>query len=104
MSGWDIEPGGVKRVLTKVETHASDLGTASGDVATHIESCAQAVGSSIVTKALSDFATARTPELTALAKRMNSAMTGTVNATLDYMKGSLDMAANAQRAATGKHG
>jgi hypothetical protein len=99
MGKWDIDPKGVKGVLTKVETHAGDLGTALGSFATDLENCASAVGTSIVAKALSDFATARAPELKSMSTHINNAMTGTVDAVGDYIRGNLEMAANAQHAA-----
>lgn len=99
MGKWDIDPKGVKGVLTKVETHAGDLGTSLNSLATDLENCANAVGKSIVAKALSDFATARSPELKSVSTRIKNAMTGTVDAVGDYIHGNLEMAANAQRAA-----
>lgn len=99
MPRWDIDPPGVKGVLTRVETHASDLASAAGWVASDFEMCGSAIGASIVTKALSDFATARAPELHAAASRISAAMTGTVTAVTDYIHGNLEMAKNAQTAA-----
>jgi hypothetical protein len=99
MASWDIQLGGVQGVLTKVEGHANDLGTAANSVATDLENCANAIGESIVAKALSDFANARAPELTAVANRITTAMTNTVAACTDYANGNLTMAANAQAVA-----
>jgi hypothetical protein len=99
MGKWDIDPKGVKGVLTKVETHVSDLGTALGSFATDLENCGNSIGQSIVAKALSDFATAKAPDLKSVSTRIKNAMTGTVDAVTDYVHGNLEMAANAQRAA-----
>jgi hypothetical protein len=99
MGAWDINPKGVKGVLTKVETHASDLGDALSSFATDLENCGSAIGQSIVAKALSDFATAKAPDLKSVSTRIKNAMSGTVDAVTDYINGNLEMAANAQHAA-----
>ena len=100
MSRWDIDPNGVKGVLMKVQSHASDLSTAAGSVSSDFEGCGFAIGASIVTQALSDFATARASELQDAGTRVGSAMTGTVAAVMAYQNGNLEMAKNAQAAAT----
>jgi hypothetical protein len=99
MGNWDIDPKGVKGVLTKVETHAGDLGDALSSFATDLENCGSAIGQSIVAKALSDFASAKAPDLKSVSSRIKNAMNGTVNAVTDYIHGNLEMAANAQHAA-----
>ncbi len=104
MARWDIHPAGVRGVLTKVETHAESLGTSVKAFATSLESAGSACGQSIVTAALGDFAKHRTGDLTAAGTRIKTAMTGTVNAVGDYLKGDLAMAANAQHAAGQKAG
>lgn len=100
MARWDIDPHGVQGVLSKVATHADDLSTAATSVSTDLSNCANAIGASIVTQALSDFATARAKELQDAGTRVGAAMTGTVNAVTAYQKGNYDMAKNAQAAAT----
>jgi hypothetical protein len=100
MSRWDIEPPGVAAVLTKVETHATDLGTAATSLSTDMQICGGAIGQSIVAKALSDFATARGPELQDAGTRITTAVKGTVDAVTDYINGNLTMAANAQTVAS----
>lgn len=100
MSRWDIDPNGVKGVLMKVQSHANDLSEAAGFVSSDFEGAGTAIGASIVTKALSDFATARAKELQDAGTRVGSAMTGTVAAVMAYQKGNLEMAKNAQAAAT----
>lgn len=100
MARWDIDPNGVKGVLTKVGTHAEDLSTAANSVSTDVMNCGSAIGASIVTQALSDFATARSKELQDAGTRVSAAVTGTVNAVTAYEKGNLEMAKNAQAAAT----
>ena len=99
MSKWDIDPKGVRGVLTRVETHAGDLGTAAETVSSDFQACGDAIGASIVTKALSDFATARAPELQTVGSRISAAMKGTVEAVTDYINGNLEMAQHAQAAA-----
>ncbi len=100
MARWDIEPLGVQGVLTRVEAKAGDLGTAGTDFANALEAAGQAVGKSIVAVALSNFAQNRAPELTGVATRVKSAMTGTVTAVTAYVQGNLEMAKNAQASAT----
>ena len=99
MSRWDIDPSGVRAVLTRVETHARDLGTAAETLSSDFQACGDAIGASIVTKALADFATARATDLQAAGTQISAAMTGTVDAVTDYIKGNFEMAQNAQTAA-----
>lgn len=99
MARWKIEPLGVKRVVTSAETHATALGKSVTDFGVDLQNCASAIGDSIVSKALSDFAGARTAELKGVGTRVSTAMTGTVTAVNAYVKGNLEMAANAQATA-----
>lgn len=99
MARWKIEPLGVKGVVVKAEGHATSLSTAVSSFGTDLENCAQAIGASIVTKALSDFGQARSAELKGVGTRITTAMNGTVQAVNAYITGNLEMAKNAQHQA-----
>jgi hypothetical protein len=104
VTGWDIHPDGVQAVVTRVGTHTQTLSTAAKSFATNIQAAAQASGSSVVANALNDFLTHRAAELTGLGTLIESAETGAVNATIAYLKGDEQMAANAQAAAAAAAG
>lgn len=99
MTSWDIDPAGVRGVLGTVDTHAKSLSAGVTSLSTHLESAGGACGKSIVALALSNFVDARTPELTTMGDRINSAFTGTVNAVTAYLNGDEEMAATAQASA-----
>ena len=99
MAQWDIKPAGVKGVLTKAETSATSLSDAITSFGGDLQSCAGAIGQSIVAKALSDFAQGRTAELAGMGTHISTAMKGTISAVNAYTQGNVGMAANAQRTA-----
>lgn len=85
--------------MIKAEGNAKSFVKGVQTFGTDLESCASAAGSPIIAKALGDFAKARSTDLQAAGKRVNTAMTGTVEAVNYYIKGNNDMALNAQAAA-----
>lgn len=98
MSSWDIDPAGVKGVLSRTESVAEKLQGEFSAINSAAESAAENSSSSIIAEALSGFLQARTPDLQYLVNRSVAAMTGAVKATNAYLQGDLAMAANAQAA------
>lgn len=99
MAQWDIKPAGVKGVLVKAETSATSLSDAITSFGGDLESCAGAIGQSIVAKALSDFVQGRSAELSQMGTHISTAMKGTISAVNAYTQGNIEMAANAQTTA-----
>lgn len=100
MARWSIEPAGVRGVLTRSATHAEGFAHGVDGLMTHAGAAAAASGSSLVARALSDYAGARKNDLFKAGERIHSGFTGTVSAVNAYIAGDLAMAANAQQAAS----
>lgn len=106
MSAWDIDPAGVKSVVTKVAGHVTD-GHGGGDtlehhvtdLGTHIENAANAAASSPIGTALKEFVEHYSPALKGMATKTGSCIQGAVDATKAYIQGDLEMAAEAEHKA-----
>jgi len=112
MTGWDLQPQGISGVLkttgefaAKIEKHARSYGK-------HLQSAAEHAGTisadsgggggkegakgGLVALALSQFAEHTTPDLKFIAARAGKSLNGAMDATTEYLKGDLHMAAQAQ--------
>ncbi|SDI95737.1 hypothetical protein SAMN05444157_0985 [Frankineae bacterium MT45] len=96
MSTWSVDPAGVQSVLNVVCQRAGALATASDSMFGNVERAASSSGSQIVAQALSDFLTARAPELANAAKTIDAAVSGAAKATRAYEAGDQQMAVNAR--------
>lgn len=105
--GWDIDPAGVKGVVTRVAGLVTD-GHGGGDTlehrvtafGNHIVDAANAAASSPVGTALKEFAAHYGPILKNMAATTGNCVNGAVEATKYYINGDLEMAAAAERRAS----
>lgn len=97
MGRWDIDPGGVRGVLSKTQAAYEPLAEQAEDYLTSLKAAATATGSQIVAQALVGFATHHGATLTGIAQRTSRCFQGAVNATNAYLRGDEEMAARAQR-------
>jgi hypothetical protein len=106
MSSWDIDPAGVKSVVTKVGGHVTD-GHGGGDTlehhfkdfGDHMQNAAEGAASGPIGTALKEFVDHYSPALKSMASKTGSCVQGAVEATKDYIQGDLEMAAQAQKKA-----
>ncbi len=101
MSSWSISPSGVQSVLAVVQVSAGDLGTAAGGLETGHEELSGGVGDLLVgvANAVLGLIESETTTLTSVVNRIESCGTGAAEATIAYVAGDEEMAANAQSAA-----
>jgi hypothetical protein len=96
MPRWDIDPEGVRRVVTKTAGVAEGLVDQADAYIKSLQAAAEASGSALVAKALVDFATAKDPFVQDLVTRTTRVMTAAVGATKAYVEGDTEMAEAAQ--------
>jgi hypothetical protein len=101
MSTWDIDPSGVQGVLARTGEVATGFDGALTTMASALEGAATASDSGPVSAALSEFVGSVTADVRAVFSRTQAAMNGCAGAVNAYVAGDLEMAANAQAAATG---
>jgi hypothetical protein len=99
VSKWSVEPSGVRAVLGRVQGHADELSAALTSFGADLESAAAGSQSSIVAPALGDFLAASEGRLARVTGLIAAAENGAAKATLAYLHGDEQMAANAQNAA-----
>jgi hypothetical protein len=108
MTGWDISPSGVQRVLTKTAEAAEGLSDTGKALQETLPSAAKSAGTvqqggveksgvqGPVAAALGEFFTAYQEKLMYVAVRTSNSLSGAATATNEYVKGDLKMAAQAQ--------
>lgn len=110
LTGWDIDPGGVRGVVKSTGAVAEGLEKQSTSYGKHLASAAKSAGTlsgpggevpegGLVAVALSKFAMEAQEDLKYIALRAAKSLKGAVTATSEYVQGDLDMAAEAQRKA-----
>lgn len=99
MASWDIQPDGVRAVLSRVDVHAQDLAGAARSFGADVESAANATASAIIATSLVEFANDQANALSGIDDLVRSAENGAVGATNAYLHADERMADNAQRAA-----
>jgi hypothetical protein len=99
MAKWDIDPAGVQAVLTRTGTHGQDLANGLTRFLSDTESAAQTSASALIASALGNFLQAREAELQGIQSHVQTALDGTAKATVAYVLGDQQMAANAQHTA-----
>ena len=97
MSRWDIDPAGVRSVVSRTIDHAEGFERQARSYETALGSAVEASGSQIVGQALVDFATHNAPAFQFLVDRTSRVLEGAVDATRAYLNGDLAMAEHAQR-------
>ncbi len=101
VDGWRIVPDGVRTVLTSVAQAAETLGSTVDALPAHVESAIAATAQSpVIADALSGFFEHHEPTLEAIGHRVNAAVGGASAATMWYVHGDGDMAAQQQAAAS----
>ncbi len=101
MSTWDIDPSGVQGVLARTGEVATGFDTALTTLSSSVEGAATASDSGPVSGALAAFADSLTADVQAVFSRTQAAVNGCAGAVNAYVAGDLEMAANAQAAASG---
>ncbi|MCX5388085.1 DUF6507 family protein [Streptomyces sp. NBC_00083] len=107
MTGWDIKPAGVSGVLQKTATAAEAMSKAGTAMQESLKSAATSAGTisgptcgeapmGPVGGALGEFMQHKAQELGYIAVRTQHSLQGAYDATTEYVKGDLDMAANKQ--------
>lgn len=100
MTAWDIHPAGVQGVVSRTASAAHGLETGGQQLQNALQSASAAGQSAPVNDALGHVAAMLTQSLQGAASRTSRAITGTVNATRAYIDGDMQMAADAQAAAS----
>ncbi|MEZ3162254.1 DUF6507 family protein [Microbacterium sp. BWT-B31] len=100
MTGWRIDPTGVKDVLTKVNKHAKALGKSLTSLGPALEGGVTAAQSPAIAEAIQAyFEQEEGPRIQGMNARISAAASGAVAATQAYIASDLEMAANAQSSA-----
>ncbi|MEV6720537.1 DUF6507 family protein [Streptomyces xanthochromogenes] len=111
VTGWDVSPSGVQGALRKTAVSAGELSTAGTNLSDTLPRTATAAGTVAsgytgpalptgpVGAALGEFMQHWQNDLQYVVERTAKSLTGAAEATGEYAKGDLKMAADAQRAA-----
>ncbi|WP_370420536.1 DUF6507 family protein [Streptomyces sp. QH1-20] len=109
MSGWDIQPDGVRSVLASIDDPMRDLVEGSTAYLGFLTSACTSTGTltfgdhvppmGLVGVALTQYAQATQQTLPYLVGRTRNSVMGARTATTEYLNGATEMAANAQREA-----
>ncbi|MDX3068422.1 DUF6507 family protein, partial [Streptomyces sp. ND04-05B] len=111
VTGWDIDPVGVRGVLETSGTHGKNLSEAGSAMQGNLEEAASAAGMitsqygpytstvGVVGAALGEFLQQWSRDLLYIAERASKSLSGAAEATGHYVEGDLTLAANAQREA-----
>lgn len=97
MAKWDIEPAGVRGVVSRTQAAGQGFEKAGRLYASGARNAAGSAGSPIVTLALQSFAKHHRTTLTGLVDKTVASLTAAVGATNAYLDGDLEMAERAQR-------
>ena len=100
MGRWDIQPAGVKGVLGRTEGVAGEFEGQMRQFNSGLQGAMTQCSSEIVAGAISGFADAQKSSLEFVFTRTSACMNAAAQATNAYLEGDLEMAANAQAAAT----
>jgi hypothetical protein len=99
MSRWSIDVDGVVKVLKDVNIDAEALGESLKSLSPAMEGAVTATNSPAISEAIQAYFTQEEgPRIEGMNARIGAAATGVVTATEAYVKGDLEMAANAQSA------
>jgi hypothetical protein len=101
MPRWDIDPAGVRAVVTRTAAVAEAFQGQAETFGARLTSAANASGSRLVGQALVDFAEHHRHAFSAAVDRTAKVLGAAVAATNAYLEGDLEMAERAQRNAGG---
>ena len=97
MAKYEINPAGVKKVLTSTGDEAGEFTTLLTPMGGYVQSAVTGCGSSgAVVPALEAFFTAQGTRLEGIGKQVNACLTGAAAATKAYLDGDEDMVATYQ--------
>lgn len=108
MAKWNIDVAGVGRIVGEAGRTAGHFEGELKSISFHLESAMKAAGTldfggesetpevGLVGMTLGQYATAQQSDLAFIVARADKSLQGAVDATEEYNKGALDMAANAQ--------
>jgi hypothetical protein len=98
---WDVSPAGVRAVLLRTEAEAAELDLQLSLINEAVFVVQMHVSSNIVAEAVNGFMErAAVPAVSFINARIGACMTAAGQATSHYVQGDLEMAQNAQAAAT----
>jgi Family of unknown function (DUF6507) len=97
VSRWDIDPAGVRSVVSRTIDRARGFEEQARSYETALGGAVEASGSQIVGQALVDFATHNAQGFQFLVDHTARVVNGAIDATAAYLDGDLAMAGNAQR-------
>lgn len=100
MAAWDIDPAGVGGVVASTRGVAAGFDTQTTTLNSAIDGALSESGSALVAGSLGDLAAAQKVQVDGMAERALACFAGAANATNAYVEGDLQMAANAQAAAS----
>ncbi|MEN3356483.1 MAG: hypothetical protein V7637_465 [Mycobacteriales bacterium] len=100
MSGWDIQPAGVRGVVIRTQGVAGRFEGELKNVGSALRGAAANGSSQIIAGAISGFADHVTGDIEFAVRRTGAVLHAAVNATNAYLQGDLEMAGHAQAAAT----
>lgn len=99
MTKWQIQPSGVVAVLKKVNPYSTKLGESLNTLQPTVEAAVTATQSPAISQALQEyFQQEEGPRIQGMSTRIQASASGVVSATEFYVKGDLQMAADAQAA------
>lgn len=100
MDRWDIQPAGVRGVVTRTQGVAAEFEGQLRTLHSALEGAAGQSSSEIIASAVAEFAKARKADIDFVFARTGAAINAAAQATTEYLNGDLEMAANAQASAT----
>lgn len=100
MSAWDISPDGVRGVLTRTQGVATEFEGQMNSLNTAAQGAGSQCSSGIVGEAIAGFFDSAKSNIEFVFTRTGACLNAAAQATNAYIDGDLQMAANAQAAAT----
>ncbi|MCE6996890.1 DUF6507 family protein [Saccharothrix sp. S26] len=100
MTKWDISPNGVRGVLGQTHAVASQFDAQVASLDAALRGAVAQSGSGIVAQAVQGFLQAKQADVRFVFTRTSACMNAAAQATNHYVQGDLEMAANAQAAAS----
>ena len=100
MGAWDISPGGVRAVLARTQHVAAEFEAQMRALESAVQGAGAQCSSGIVGQALAGFFDWAASDIGFVFARTGACLTAAAQATNAYLRGDLEMAANAQAAAS----
>jgi hypothetical protein len=100
VDGWDIEPVGVRSVVSRTQDIAGQFESELTGIGSSLEGGAENSSSPIVASAVAGFAAAVQGDIRFVLERTAATLQAAISATVAYVQGDRDMAASTQAAAS----